>query len=173
MGFCSFGPPGLPMNRPSLPPSPSAAKRRWERVGVRAPLPVSWSQCVSMLWKTCLPMNPHRGLSWCHPRAPSPPTLSRGEREPRICTQLPAAAQLSEPSNRALANALSTLRNPRCAFSFSPREKAGMRAACDSPRSSVHGLNPCPKFGKCSYPQTPALPALDSCRLLAPPENAT
>ena len=53
----SFFNRSLSMNRPSLPPSPSAAKRRWERVGVRAPLPGSRSQCVSILWKTCLPMN--------------------------------------------------------------------------------------------------------------------
>jgi|GEM_PF-3132874 len=41
----------------------------------------------------------------------------------------------------------STPRHPRRMFSFSPREKPGMRAARSFPRSPVHGLFMCPISG--------------------------
>ena len=69
------------------------------------------------------------------------PTLSRRERESRITRNSslePDRPSRQIPFQQTLGPAL---RNPWCAFSFSPREKAGMRAACDSPHSTVHGPN--------------------------------
>ena len=49
--------PSLSMNRPSLPPSPSAAKRRWERAGVRAPSPVHGPNTCPNFGERSLSMN--------------------------------------------------------------------------------------------------------------------
>jgi hypothetical protein len=67
------------------------------------------------------------------------PALSRGERVSRPALGDMPEPRPSEPSRIAPANARLALRNPRRRFSFSLREKAGMRAARSTPRAPVHG----------------------------------
>jgi|GEM_PF-4623814 len=72
------------------------------------------------------------------------PPLSPRERESRMTCGDAPESQAYEPSRVVSANARPTLRNPRRRFSFSPREKAGMRSARYIPRYSVHGPMTCP-----------------------------
>ena len=68
------------------------------------------------------------------------PALSRRERESRTPVGDVPESHSCEPSPSVPANPRPIPLKPAVSdFSFSPREKAGMRAACDSPCSSVHG----------------------------------
>jgi CheY-like chemotaxis protein len=93
--------------------------------------PFSPTQLLNEARPMNLPMQPSRGLK----RAPSPQPSPGG----RGCRVLPAATCLNPilPSRRDSFQPTpgSTLRNPRRIFSFSLREKAGMRAARSTPRA--------------------------------------
>jgi len=72
-------------------------------------------------------------------RVPKADLHSRRERESRIARKPwvePKCPSRRIPFQRTPGPAL---RNPLGDLSFSPREKAGMRAGCDSPCSTVHG----------------------------------
>jgi hypothetical protein len=82
------------------------------------------------------------------------PALSRGERVSRPARRNTPTPLPCEPSRFVPANTRLTLRHPRSTFSFSLREKAGMRAARSTPRATAHGPTTCPHLGKCFGPGT-------------------
>ncbi len=91
-----------------------------------------------------IPMNPQCRRSRGLKPAPSPQP-SPGGRGSRI-SHAATCQDSGRTSHRdsLLPTPSSTLQNPRRKFSFSLREKAGMRAARNHPRAPDHGPNTCP-----------------------------